>query len=581
MIDNSVFFETLYRRHAILNTTSLALSVVGPLVCTILIGNMYGAGGLSVVAVCSPLFFLGAFLGAILSGGGNVLISRAVARREDDEANRVYSASWVLGICGGAAICLLLLALEKPVLSIIASDHPADISGYYRWVSVTVILTVLQWIPLNLCRLAGRPKVGPAMTGVMAVCSVVFALVFIPSMGIPGAAFGQALGCLCSLAVALLLMRGSLLRFRVTKQLRVREILANGSPFGMERLYTLVGVYVMNVIFSLSGGHIALAVYGVIQVIHRFMTALTGGSANTVIPIAGMLNAERDVANLKKFLKYAALFGNAAVGLSCLLLILFRGALAALFGFTDEPEADLFQYAVTSYALYALFLQNVTVFAAWFNASGRLRLANLLLFLQEFLFLCISAFLLSALFGARAAWASFPVSGVLSVLTLALILFILRRRNNRFAYPFLLDPSAVREGKDLTFSVPNDPAEASKASARISEFCEESGLTQKQTMLIAMSVEEFITLIIRNNERARVLDLSCRLTLGEDEISIRIRDRGRMFDPVAYYREHISGDIERSVDIIGLKYIAGNARLIDYRETFGVNNLLVVIERSG
>jgi Na+-driven multidrug efflux pump len=129
MIDNSVFFETLYRKHAIFNTVSLILSVVGPLACVMLIGNEYGASGLSAVAVCSPLFFLGAFLGAVLSGGGNILVSRAVARREDEEANRVYSASWILGICGGGAICLLLLVLERPVLSLISPDRPADSSG--------------------------------------------------------------------------------------------------------------------------------------------------------------------------------------------------------------------------------------------------------------------------------------------------------------------------------------------------------------------------------------------------------------------------------------------------------------------
>ncbi|MDR2156379.1 MAG: hypothetical protein LBO81_01160 [Clostridiales Family XIII bacterium] len=578
MIDNSAFFETLYRKHAILSTASLILSVIGPLVCTVLIGNMYGANGLAAVAVCSPLFFLGAFLGMTLSGGGNVLVSRSVARREDEEASRVYSASWILGICGGAGVCVLLLILEAPILSFLPSEMRADVSGYYRWVSLTVILTVLQWIPLNFCRFAGRPNIGPIMTGTMAVSSVAFAFLFMPSMGLSGAAFAQALGCLCSLVAAIVLMRGSLLQFRFTKRLGMREIFSYGSPFGLERLYAMVGAYVMNTVFHMSGACTALAVYGVFQIIHRFMTALISGSAQTIIPIAGMLNAERDVTSLGKFLKHATLYGNAVLAVACLLLFVFRDFVSALFGLTDAADADLFRYAVVFYTIYVMLLLNTTLFAAWFNASARLRLANLL-FLQDLIFLCLSAALLAVFCGGRAPWAAFPIAGVLSASALAMILVGMRRRNARLIYPFLLDPSAVRAGRDLTFSVRNDPAEASEASARISAFCESSGLTKKQTILIALSVEEFITLILNNNDRTEVLDLTCRLTLGEDEIAIRIRNRGRMFDPVAYYKENIANDIERGVEIIGLKYIAENARAIDYRETFGVNNLLIAIGR--
>ncbi|MDR2163105.1 MAG: hypothetical protein LBO70_04090 [Clostridiales Family XIII bacterium] len=580
IVDNSAFFETLYRKHSFLNVVSLILSVIGPLVCTILIGKKYGAAGLSAVAVCSPLFFLGAFLGTILSGGGNVLVSQAVARREDTEANRIYSATWILGVCGGVAIFSLLLLFEDQVMLFLSAGQRLDIMGYYRWMLVMAFLTILQWIPLNFCRLAGRPNVGPLMTGIMAVCTVAFALKFADTMGLAGVAFGQALACLCSLLIAVILMHGGLLRFRFTKRLRIRAILANGSPFGMERLYMMISIYIMNIIFHLSGGHIALAVYGVIQTLHRFMTAFISGAAQTILPVAGMLNAERDVVSLGKFLKHAAISGNVIVVAASVMLIAFRGHLAALFGLTGNADTALFRYAIVFYAAYAVILQNTTVFAAWFNASGRLKFANLLLFLQELFLLCLLAVLFGAFFGARTVWVSFPVSGALSILALVIILFVIRRRNKRLVYPFLLDPSAVLAGNDLSFSVSNDLADASKASERISVFCEDSGLTKKQTMLISLSVEEFIILIINNNDSASSLGISCRLTLGKDDITMRIRSRGRMFDPLAYYKEHISGDIERSVEVIGLKYIGENAKVIDYRETFGVNNLLITIGRN-
>ncbi|MDR1029141.1 MAG: hypothetical protein LBL63_06955, partial [Clostridiales Family XIII bacterium] len=477
-------------------------------------------------------------------------------------------------------VSVLLLILERPILSFLSEDHGPDVSGYYLWTSCTVILTVLQWIPLNFCRLAGRPKIGPIMSAVMAGVSLLSAFALMRPMGLPGIALGNLIGCLCSLVVAILLMRGSLLRFRFTGRPGLRAIFAQGSPFGMDRFYAMLSTYLMNMAVFFSGGPVALAVYGVVQIIRRFSTSLILGSAQTIIPIAGMLNAEKDVVSLNKLLKHALIYGNAAVGALSLLLILFRGGIAALFGLRGGAEADLFRYAIVLCAVCAICIQNTTTFAAWFNASARLGAANALLFLQELCCLCLPAFFLAVFRGGRAVWVAFPISGALALIALALILAFMKRRNPRLTYPFLLDASIVLAGKDLSFSVPQDTGEASKASARVTEFCEESGLTKKQTMLIALSVEEFIVLMINNNPKGGALDITCRLTLSDDAITMRIRNRGRAFDPVAYYREHIAGDFERSLDVIGLKYVAENAALIDYREIFGMNNLLIVISRQ-
>jgi hypothetical protein len=51
----------------------------------------------------------------------------------------------------------------------------------------------------------------------------------------------------------------------------------------------------------------------------------------------------------------------------------------------------------------------------------------------------------------------------------------------------------------LAFSVTRDAAKASQASAAVSIFCDEQGMTKRESMLILLAIEEMIDLHAREN----------------------------------------------------------------------------------
>jgi len=85
-----------------------------------------------------------------------------------------------------------------------------------------------------------------------------------------------------------------------------------------------------------------------------------------------------------------------------------------------------------------------------------------------------------------------------------------------------------------------------------------------------------ITIIINNNKR-KISALSVRLFLFDEKIILRIRNTGEKFDAIKYYHKNIADDIEKSLDVLGLKYITDNAQSVFYRQTFGMNSLVVVL----
>jgi anti-sigma regulatory factor (Ser/Thr protein kinase) len=90
-----------------------------------------------------------------------------------------------------------------------------------------------------------------------------------------------------------------------------------------------------------------------------------------------------------------------------------------------------------------------------------------------------------------------------------------------------------------------------------------------------MAIEELIVLIAEQNADGG--DISVRIMRFEGGIVLRLRDAGQKFNPLDYYKNRIAGNIEENVGLMGLKYITEAAEVVHYRETFGVNNLVVII----
>lgn len=54
-----------------------------------------------------------------------------------------------------------------------------------------------------------------------------------------------------------------------------------------------------------------------------------------------------------------------------------------------------------------------------------------------------------------------------------------------------------------------------------------------------------------------------------------IRNSGKIFDPVRFYEENRENE-EMEDEVLGIKMIVGTAKDIQFRETFGMNHLVIL-----
>ncbi|MCL2633112.1 MAG: MATE family efflux transporter [Oscillospiraceae bacterium] len=573
MEDNGNFVRSLFRRQAVLSILALLASTVGPIVCVAIAGVLYKSEGLAITAICSPLFFLSLFFAYIIAGGAQILSSRFIARDELESINGVFTAAIILTLIADIVVCGLLFVLKTPFLKFAAGEITPELDLFYNYFLLNAFVSMLIGIPLFFSKIAARPQIGLILTLTMSAGSIVFTLFFTGFMGIEAIALGQAIGGAIAVAVSALMLAKHF-KIVVPKKLYIKKIFTLGSPLGMSRFYIVASTLVINAILAKLGGNDALAVFGVILMLNRFVTAFTIGTGQTLLPLISLFHEEQDNTSVKQTVKTAFLYSNIIMLIITALFCIFGTQIGQLFGLGEN--VIMFAQAMPFYGIYALLLINTTIFSSYYNASKKLLFANIINLLQEFALLCAFAGLLSIPYGIFGVWAAFPVSGIFTLLIIHVILTRIKLKNKDLSFPLLLNQRLEKQGKYISLSVEGNVQKACEAAQKIGEFCEENSLSSEKVMLISLSIEEMITLIINNNKK-KISSIAVRLFLLDDIIILRIRNTGVTFDAIKYYNENIADDIEKSLDVIGLKYITENASTVFYRQTFGMNSLVVIL----
>jgi len=403
------------------------------------------------------------------------------------------------------------------------------------------------------------------LTLILTAASVVFAFyyTYVLEMGIYGLGYALAFATGVSLVVSLALMHLS--RNKENVQIRtphfIREdtaaVFSLGSPPGLSRLYRFVSLFLLNFILLSAIGAEAVAIFSALNMLLRFVTAFATGISGVQIPIAGVLREERDEMSLRQLARAVFSYGNIVIIFAVVSALVLHNGIASLFGITG----GMFLPALACFGVYMLFYINGNLSISWYTAVRKVKLANLITLGQDLVFPVLLIIIFAAI-GGNAIWLHMPATGLFTAILLLL------------TYKYGKEELETG-GSVLAFSVQRDAAKASEASAAVSDFCEEQSLSMKQGMLLALAVEELIALSAEQNAQGG--DISVRLMIFGDSIILRLRDAGHKFNPLDYCEKNQTDDIEDNIGLMGVKYIKETAEVVYYRETFGVNNLVVII----
>lgn len=204
----------------------------------------------------------------------------------------------------------------------------------------------------------------------------------------------------------------------------------------------------------------------------------------------------------------------------------------------------------------------------------------------------LSAELLAVPFGLSGVWLAFTAGELLSWLVVALALLLYLRRHRELRGPLLFE-RRYKSGQFIAFSVNSSTEEIMDASQRISAFCEENALEAQRSMMISLALEEMLMSIQEHcfaDDETQSINI--RILIAPEEadgarpVILRIRCSGSAFNPIAYYEQRraealgsedaLDGLLDGLDDSLGIAMIVSSARDVDYKTTFGINNLTIL-----
>lgn len=578
------FFPTVTMALAL----SLSIAVDG-----VIVGNMLGSDALAAVNLALPLSLFFSLISSFFGLGGTILAAMELGRKQTDDANETFSVSLVgLAVCGLVAGVLLLVWSDSLAALLSGGDQTLEslVREYLGLLIFGVPFLVFTPGCVYFIRMDGQPGLSAAVLVAANVVNLVADIIFIRLLNSVGGAslataLGYALGTLLLLYYAYAPSRMFRLVWRAESFFsRLAAIARAGFPAALDICVLFIKVICINsLVLSLAGAS-GMAAFSVCLSCLSLASTFMAGSADTMMPITGVLYGEGDSGGMRLVFRRAlGILLAASIGLT-VLFELFPGELLAAFGVTDAAGRAVGVPAIRLFALSFVGTGFAYIMMAYYQTVGRPALASIITLVNGLLVVVPAAWILSRPWGLTGVWLSFLLA---EVVTLFVILYLVRREEKRTGGDvkgLLLLPPDGKDDGTLDVTIRNTLEEAVGLSERIREFCQSRGVDESTTLKVALAVEEMAVNVVRYGHDIpgkHYMDVGMRLT--PESIRVSFRDDGRPFNPLEYSLPSRDSEQESGKDeeptVGGLRVLKALAVGMSYTYTLNFNSTLISVPR--
>lgn len=569
LIRNSKIIDKKYKEFFIPTILTAMSSSLILMADSIFVGNMLGANEFAALNCCIPIQQIFGMVSELLGLGGSTAISVARGRRENQKANRIFTAVILLF----AVLCLILMLPQlfaTPFFCRLLTQDQILYPIVYEYYSIliwaapfAIFVQTMEYI----IRAEGKPGMASFITVLANVINVVLDIVFMGpmKMGIQGAALASVAG----FGVGFIVSLCTLLFGNRTLQLCFKElwsccldIIKTGMPATMGVGLIAIKLFCLNNIVMATAGNNGMVAFSVcletLSLCSMFITA----SAQTMMPILGIYYGEKDWKGVRMVLKRTFRVMVICAGLLTLFLEAVPGAILFLYG---VKEAEAVAMTVPALRIYAISLVGVSVsflMIYYYMAIEQQKLANMISIINGLVIIIPCAYVLAKVMGITGIWISFPIA---ELITLLYILFVAKGKISNI-YQISDEESAI-----LDISLLGKEDMGAKTSKQVMDFLEEHGMENKLSNKIGIAIEEMVENIYRYSGEKKV-HIDLRLVADQENVVLSFCDDGLEFDPTTYQSEEKE---EYAIDnIMMLKAVS---RKMEYQRVIGLNKTTVFI----
>ena len=280
---------------AVPGAVSMLASALYQLLDGIFVGRILGDTAFAALNLAMPFVIINFALADLIGVGSSVPISISLGKKEEEEANNIFTCAVLLILGAGVLVGLILFAAAPLLIRLMGADgeFASFAVQYLRVYAVCSPVTTIVFAMDNYLRICGQIRGSMYLNIFMSILSAGLEYLFLGVLGfgIWGAALATCLGMMaCALTALFPFLRGRLLlRFRKPRfSLRLlRQVIACGSPNFLNNIAGRITSILMNAILLRMGGENAVSVYGILMYADGFIQPLLYGMCDSLQPAVG------------------------------------------------------------------------------------------------------------------------------------------------------------------------------------------------------------------------------------------------------------------------------------------------------
>ena len=439
MDSKSLFSKTsplkLFFIASIPGAISLLASALYQTIDGVFVGRFLGGTAFAALNLAMPFVIINFALADLIGVGSAVPISIRLGKKQENEANNIFTCACLMIVGTGILIGGILFAAAPLLIQLMGADGEfASLAvQYLRVYAICSPVTTIVFAMDNFLRICGMIRGSMFLNILMSVLSAVLEFLFLAvfQWGIWAAAFATCSGMfICAFLALIPFFRGKAQlhfckpRFNANM---IRQIVSCGSPNFLNNIAGRITSILMNIILVRLGGETAVSVYGILMYADGFIQPLLYGMCDSLQPAVGYNWGAGKISRVRAIEKCCFTASGVVSLLAVFVILLFPEQITNLFMAGVDKE-------FMNMSVEALRLFGLTYVTRWFSFATQSYMlsiekplpASAISVSTALLFPILLIALLWPL-GLTGIWLNFTGTAILAAVLSAIILVKLRR----------------------------------------------------------------------------------------------------------------------------------------------------------
>lgn len=526
-------------------------------ISSLVVGNLLGGISVAVIQIFYPLFEIPLIYILLITIGAQIHSSTAKSNFDEELSNQYFTIAMFLLVILGILFIIFGTIFSNNILSFISPNLElySRIKSYYTlFLFYPLIFGLLTGLSYYV-RIDNYPRLASFSAVISLVVIFLSKIFFIKYCGMNVEAdmlsivVGYGVGLIFILQYFFKNNRSlklvSLFKLNFIKFLNlIKNIVYAGSPNCVTIFYWFLITFAINFFVGTAAGAYGLIAYNLALNILTLADTLSLSLGCTLSSTAPIYYTQNDYVPLGNLLNDIFKVSVLILGIFFILIMIYPNAFVDLFGIGQEKGLSIIIMGIRLYALSIIPTIFTTILTSYYQSILRVKLTNILLFLESLILPILSLFLLKNFIGPSYILGYYVISEVITILIIILsVKYIKFKSKGEYSGIYLFKPKIIKN--TFNYSINANKESINKSISNISEFFEKNSISNNNDISI---IKKYLEDIYEND---KIIDFS--LINYDDFITVNIKsfiDKSYEFN---FNNEKLSFSKVNSLQIFELK----------------------------